>query len=247
MTQRILIAVLFVLICDEASANTADFNALTAGTSYTAPALFSNGGLDFDVLFGSVNVAAASALINPSFAGNYLNLTSSNGLNVNFPTGASQIQFDFIQNDSSVVYVINGGWLYDNQVPTTINGVTVTHLLGSKTNPWGTITASGTINSFVIIAAPYKLDNLNATLSPGLSGDYNNNHVVDSADYTLWRKNLNSPSGYKSWRANFGAAGAAGTSLASTGIPEPSTLALLLACLQCVAIKRWPRRSPWSA
>ena len=34
-----------------AQANTANFNALTAGTSYTAPAVFSNGGLDFDVLF----------------------------------------------------------------------------------------------------------------------------------------------------------------------------------------------------
>ena len=247
MTQRFLIAVLLASICATAQANTADFNALTAGSSYSAPASFSNGGLDFDVLLGNVNVAAASGLINPSFSGNYVNMTSATDLNVNLPTGASQIQFDFIQNDSSVAYVINGGWLNDNQIPTTINGVTVTHVLGSKTQPWGSLTASGTINSFFIIGSPYKVDNLNATLSPGLAGDYNKNHVVDDGDYALWRKNLGTPSGYRSWRANFGASGGSGASIAGTGVPEPSTLALLLVCLQLVAISRRTRRLPHSA
>ena len=244
MAQRLLIAVLFALICATAQANTANFNALTAGTSYAAPASFSNGGLDFDVVFGNVNVAAASGLINPSFAGNYLNMTSGSGLNVNLPTGASQIQFDFIQNDSTVAYVINGGWLNDNQIPATINGVTVTHVLGSTTQPWGSVTANGPINSFFIIGAPYKVDNLNATLTPGLAGDYNKNHVVDAADYPLWRKNLNSPSGYKSWRSNFGAIGGAGTSIDGTNVPEPSTSALLLFGLQWMAIQRRCRRAP---
>jgi hypothetical protein len=249
MTQRFLTAVLLAVISASAQANTADFNALAAGSSYTAPALFSNGGLDFDVLFnlGSLNVTAASGLANPSFTGNYLNLTSSIGLNVNLPTGASQIQFDFIQNNSAAGIVVNGGFMNLSQIPTTINGVSVTHLLGSKTNPWGSITASGNVNSFLIIGTEFLVDNLNATLVAGLSGDYNKNHVVDSADYALWRKNLNSPSGYRSWRTNFGAVGAAGTSLASTGIPEPSTLAMLLVCLQCGAIPRRARRSRRSA
>jgi hypothetical protein len=243
MTQRLLTAVLFALTCATAQANTADFNALPAGTSYTPPALFSNGGLDFDVLFGNVNVAAAGGLINPSFAGNYLNLTSSSGLNVNLPTGASQIQFDFIQNDSTVAFVINGGWLNNNQIPTTINGVTV--VLGSETQPSESITASGTINSFFIIGAPYKFDNLNAALLPGLAGDYNKNHVVDAGDYALWRKNLNTRSGYNSWRSNFGAAGgAAGTSIGSTNVPEPSALALLLFGLQWIAFQNRCRFAP---
>jgi len=247
MTRRFLIAVLLASICAAAHANTADFNALTAGSSYSASALFSNGGLDFDVLQGTVSVAAASGLINPSFADNYLNLPSSSGLNVNLPTGASQIQLDFIQNDSTVAYVINGGWLNDSQVPTNINGVTVTHLLGSKTQPWGSLTASGPINSFVIIGAPYKIDNLNATLSPGLAGDYNKNRVVDASDYASWRKNLGTPSGYRSWRVNFGASGGSGASAAGAGVPEPSTMALLLVCLQFVVLRRRPGRFPRSA
>jgi hypothetical protein len=246
MSQRFLLAILLVSTCTAAQANTADFNALTAGTNYAASALFSNGGLDFDVLVGNVKVTTASGLANPSFTGNYLNLASGTDLNVNLPIGASQIQFDFIQNDSAVAYVINGGWLNDNQIPTTINGVTVTHVLGSTTQPWG-ITASGTINSFFIIGSPYKIDNLNATLLPGLAGDYNKNRAVDAGDFALWRKTLGTRSGYNSWRANFGASGGSGASTEDTGVPEPSTLALLLVCVQFVALQRRTGRLAHSA
>jgi len=222
MTQRLLIAILFASICVQAQANTANFNALTAGSSYTAPALFSDGGLDFDVLSSQLNVATASSLVNPSFTGNYLNLTSGTVLNVNLPTGSSQIQFDFIQNNSAAV-VVNGGWLDVSQIPATVNGVSVTHLLPTKSN-WGSIQATGSIDRFLIVGAEFLVDNLNATLVAGLSGDYNKNHVVDAGDYVLWRKNLNTRSGYNSWRTNFGAIGGSGTSVANNAVPEPSTL-----------------------
>jgi len=138
--------------------------------------------------------------------------------------------------------------LFDSQIPATINGVSVTHVLGSKTQPWGSLTASGTINSFVIVAAPYKLDNLNVTPLPGLAGDYNKNHAVDASDYALWRKNLNTPSGYKSWRTNFGATGTgSGMSVASASVPEPSTLALLVCYSLLVANQRRTRRPTCAA
>jgi hypothetical protein len=83
---------------------------------------------------------------------------------------------------------------------------------------------------------------------PGLAGDYNKNHVVDAGDYVLWRKNLNTRTGYNSWRSNFGATGGgAGTVADISNIPEPSTLALLLVCLQFVALQRRPGRLPHSA
>jgi hypothetical protein len=241
MTQRLLIAILFASICVQARANTANFNALTAGTSYTAPSTFSNGGLDFDVLYGlgPLNVVAASSPMNPSFTGNYLNLTSNVALNVNLPTGASQIQFDFILGDPAVALAINGAFINYNQIPTTVNGVTVTELLGSKTNPWGSIAATGNISTFIIIGTTFSVDNLNATLLPGVPGDYNKNNVVDAGDYVIWRKSINTPSGYHSWRSNFGATGGgAGSSVASVGIPEPSTLVILLVGLPCVVIRR---------
>jgi hypothetical protein len=248
MTQRFSIAILFALICAIAQANTANFNALTAGSSYAAPALFSNGGLDFDVLFslGNLNVKTASGLVNPSFTGNYLQLTSNTGLNVNLPTGASQIQFDFIKNTPATELVVNGGWLDISQIPGTINGVSVTNSLPTASN-WGSMTASGNISSFIIIGTDFLVDNLNASLAPGLPGDYNKNHVVDAGDYALWRKGLNSQSAFNSWRSNFGATGGTGTAADTTGIPEPSTLGLLLVCLQFGAIQRRTGRLPYSA
>src|SRR5262245_35617438 len=100
MCRWIVALVLAATLVAEARANLANFNALTVGTNYAPGSLFSNGGLDFDVLFGlgNVTVNAASGLLNPSFTGNYLRLGSNNGLNVNLPTGATQIQFDFIQD-----------------------------------------------------------------------------------------------------------------------------------------------------
>jgi len=80
---------------------------------------------------------------------------------------------------------------------------------------------------------------------PSPTGDYNGNHLVDAADYLLWRKTLNasvSPNGsgadgnadgtinaadYDFWRARFGNAAAAGSgSLFDTTVPEPATLTL---------------------
>jgi hypothetical protein len=81
-------------------------------------------------------------------------------------------------------------------------------------------------------------DNLMLT-SPGLNGDYNQNGVVDAADYVIWRKTLGlADTGlpadgngngsvdlddYNVWRANFGrtSGSAAGTSV--TTVAEPAT------------------------
>src|SRR5262245_38046758 len=179
MCRRIIVLVLSSTLVVEARANLANFNALTVGTIYAPGSLFSNGGLDFDVLFGlgNVTVNAASGLANPTFAGNYLRLGSNNGLNVNLPTGASQIQFDFIQNNVGVALVVNGGWLDFSQIPGTVNGVTV-----SKVTPatnWGNLSATGNINSFLIVGTEFLVDNVNVTQIAGLSGDYNKNLIVD--------------------------------------------------------------------
>ena len=160
MTQRVLIAIFFASICVRAQATTANFNALTAGSSYVAPALFSNGGLDFDVVNSNLNVMAVSGQVNPSFTGNYVKLSTLTLFNVNLPTGASQIQFDFIQNDSATAIVANGGWLDLSQIPGTVNGVTVTNLLPTKSN-WGSITATGNITTFLIVGTNFLVDNLN--------------------------------------------------------------------------------------
>jgi fibronectin-binding autotransporter adhesin len=75
----------------------------------------------------------------------------------------------------------------------------------------------------------------------GVNGDYNDNDVVDAADYVLWRRggNLendptagNQPGDYDYWRARFGnISNGAGTSAGTLGgqsaVPEPGTCCLL--------------------
>jgi hypothetical protein len=89
---------------------------------------------------------------------------------------------------------------------------------------------------------------------PGITGDYNDDGVVDAADYITWRKNAgttntlpNDPAGgtigttqYNNWRANFGmSAGAgAGSSPAQTAVPEPSTVIFALAALIVASLIR---------
>ena len=88
----------------------------------------------------------------------------------------------------------------------------------------------------------------------GIPGDYNENGVVDAADYVLWRQNLGSgitlpndstagvaADDYTRWRVNFGkSAGAAGRVAAE--VPEMSSLALLTMGGSILARGGWRRK-----
>jgi hypothetical protein len=91
-----------------------------------------------------------------------------------------------------------------------------------------------------------------AALANPLLGDYNNNGVVDAADYTVWRDNLGAPAGtlpndtdggvigpaqYATWKANFGSAAGGGAAAhsapgdsagANYAVPEPGAWLLAL-------------------
>jgi hypothetical protein len=74
-----------------------------------------------------------------------------------------------------------------------------------------------------------------------LVGDYNNDRVVDAADYTVWRDNVgsnsalpNDPIGgtigdqqYEQWKTNFGASDLGGSGSLGANVPEPGGLVLL--------------------
>jgi hypothetical protein len=77
---------------------------------------------------------------------------------------------------------------------------------------------------------------------PGVDGDYNNNNVVDAADYTVWRDHLNTnatlphdptpgvdASDYTLWKTNFGmTAGAVAGAASTLAVPEPQAWILAL-------------------
>jgi hypothetical protein len=102
----------------------------------------------------------------------------------------------------------------------------------------------------------------NLSVNPPQTGDYNNNGVVDGADYVLWRNGgplANDPTpgvqpaDYNAWRANFGAAsGPAGPSTLVTGaviyvtsasaVPEPTSVLLVGMGIALVAAVNWRTR-----
>ncbi len=87
-------------------------------------------------------------------------------------------------------------------------------------------------------------------------GDYDRNHVVNAADYVLWRKTLGQtglvpysgadgdgdgkilPADYNVWRTNFGAAApSSGTSLGALAVPEPTAAALVIAGMTVLVVR----------
>jgi hypothetical protein len=95
------------------------------------------------------------------------------------------------------------------------------------------------------------------SLPPPLAGDYNSDGVVDAADYTVWRDTLGSTTDlradgngngsidagdYDTWVAKFGNV-YSGSPGAAAAVPEPATIALLLA--GSLALVPIGRRAGW--
>lgn len=106
----------------------------------------------------------------------------------------------------------------------------------------------------------------------GVQGDYNNNGVVDAADYVVWRKNNGSNTylpnevidatpgqvtidDYDAWRSRFGNTTPSGNQIAlvpagsgsgslSAAVPEPSSLALVGSLASLLIVKRRSRMKP---
>ncbi|WP_442484562.1 hypothetical protein [Aeoliella sp. SH292] len=110
------------------------------------------------------------------------------------------------------------------------------------------------------------LEGLGGVAIEGLPGDYNDDGLVNLADYTVWRDNLGGdaaavlPAGsrdpgnadptinaadYEFWKQNFGSPGSAGVGpLGETTIPEPSTWTIFaLAGTALVSYRRLSRRA----
>ena len=99
---------------------------------------------------------------------------------------------------------------------------------------------------------------LTSFLPSGPAGDYNNNGIVDAADYTVWRDKLGAPNGallndidggmidldqYETWKENLGNHGSG--AFANTPVPEPTSLLLFAAgTLLSLQSIRTRRRAP---
>ena len=147
--------------------------------------------------------------------------------------------------DGADVYLASGSMLsLDFGSFATIDDVDSLFIDGVSqvTGTWGG-TGSGADHISNLLDGMGLLRVATFVVPPLLIGDYNSNGVVDAADYTVWRNNLNSgfvlnnrdpanmgnvsQADYASWKSNFGATLAGLGSLASqASVPEPSTLML---------------------
>jgi hypothetical protein len=116
------------------------------------------------------------------------------------------------------------------------------------------ISDNGTIVGTAFVGGtPYAVE-WNLIVESGVPGDYNNNGVVDMADYIVWRTGghlaneistlgTDTADDYTAWRANFGNKTASGSG-ASTGaaVPEPAFPILLISLALSALGARSPRR-----
>jgi hypothetical protein len=166
------------------------------------------------------------------------------------PTGA---ELDFA--NSSALTWATGGLLNLNSWDPSIDklrfgtdssGLTATQLGALEFNGGGLGTAHLNGTGYLVFGAV-----------PGVAGDYNNNGVVDAADYVVWRAAVGQPAGtlpndtaggtigpaqYNLWRSKFGATSGSGSGLsAGSAVPEPASVGILLVGLLGIALRREQR------
>lgn len=125
---------------------------------------------------------------------------------------------------------------------------------------WGTI--SGTFSAIQLPTltgalawntSQLYLTGVLSVVAPGVAGDYNNNGIVDAADYVAWRNNVgtsnilpNDPTGgaigntqYNTWRSHFGQTAGSGSGAAEGAggtVPEPAGTSILILAAATAAI-----------
>jgi hypothetical protein len=122
----------------------------------------------------------------------------------------------------------------------------------TKQGDQATLSMDVPIMDWYITVDDVRAQLVHATSSPG---DYNGNGTVDAADYVVWRKNLETAAvlpndisvgsvtaeDYGMWRAQFGSSTNGLASLgssASSAVPEPSPLTIVLMATFAMLIRR---------
>ena len=190
-----------------------------------------------------------------------VDLENSGELDVGASPGQATINGDYSQSAQGVFPVELGG-------PPTSDDFDVLHVLGQATlggtlniqlidgflpavgAQFEVLTAMKVIGTFNGIAAQNGLDvtviysathvivQIDAAF---LTGDYNHNGTIDTADYVVWRKNPGSfpADAYDVWRAHFGqTAGSGAGASANATVPEPGSAVMLMAGILAMCSRR---------
>jgi hypothetical protein len=135
--------------------------------------------------------------------------------------------------------VVDGGMLLDGTLSVSLVNAFVPGMGDSFT----LLTSTGDlVGEFETLSLPggYQWDveygpdgfGLNAVVltvaSIGLAGEFNNDGVVDVADYVWWRKSDGSAQGYQDWLENFGMSSPGSGGNVVAGVPEPGVAVLVM-------------------
>lgn len=201
-------------------------------------------------LGGSSGVGVGNLLNTTSDFGTVLGNGATSGNHGYDAATPYTLTWEITRNASSgldIVTTMSGGTL--NGTGTATVSVTDATPVGvdSGTTPFGSYKfdtfairpSSAALSAEMFNTSLFKVEFTTLTAPPILAGDYNNNGVVDAADYVTWRKNegpnaaLPNDNGevtqagrYTLWRANFGKTPGSGSSL--TAVPEPTTILFAL-------------------
>jgi T5SS/PEP-CTERM-associated repeat protein len=152
--------------------------------------------------------------------------------------------------------LINGFVPTPQQTFIIFNAASILSSFSNVTDGQRLTTIDGT-GSFLVNYGPTSILNPNQIRLTdfqlaGIPGDYNQNGVVDAADYARWRDNLGSgtslpnddtpgvgPDDYSRWRSHFGQTAGSG-SFSDATIPEPSSASLFVP-IALAAIRSWRR------
>jgi hypothetical protein len=182
-----------------------------------------------------------STIINGDFT------TNSGALEIELASAGSfdtvAVTGDVALGGNLLVKLLNNFVPDDQDLFTILSGGTISGSFANL-NPNGRINIDGADGSFLVTIGSDQVMLSNFLLAPPvLAGDYNDDGVVDAADYVVWRKfagttgplpNETESLGeideedHDAWLANFGASGGGG---AAANTPEPSTSLLALAAL----------------
>jgi hypothetical protein len=198
---------------------------------------------------GSVNLNAYEVVS----LGDHLNAGGLDPLagNAGFPTGTGfgdGWELDGANDSSQIIEGFFGGASTFTTGETSLGFIYEGASAGHEDLTFRFATPSGIITSLVTYIGEYA----------SLNGDFNNDGIVNLADYTVWRDNLgaateeainNAGNGlngvdaadYQVWKSAFGSGGSGAVGQASATIPEPTSCVTLLALLALVG--RWGRRS----
>ena len=146
----------------------------------------------------------------------------------------------YVQSLGTASYYYDGKLVHEttsDPLPTKAEGGFWLGGLGTGTSDEGTYLFNGWIDevryqSFNPLSAGAFNPTAFLIRDPAGPGDFNEDGIVDAADYVVWRKTDGSPEDYDFWRTNFGrtaaGSGTVGPPGSSSAVPEPGFVALVM-------------------